>query len=235
MSDKAKVLLWDIESRGLVGDYGSILCIGWQWLGEKTVHVKTIHDISGRHPLDDRELVRWFIENVWNRADIAVGWYSGGHDEPFLRTRAILHGLPAPKDVTTLDLWGKVRKRFKFSRNSLDNVSRHLPGVPRKWYNPAPDFEKVLYGDKAALRRIAHHCKVDVQVTEAAYRKFAPFILTHPRVTHDVGRCRTCGSTSLQRRGWKFSAAKGRQIQVRCNACGSWDAKTEKDLEKRGK
>jgi len=227
---KAKILLWDIESRGLVADYGSVLCIGWRWADEKKVHVKSIHDIPGRHPLDDKALVKWFVKEVWDKADIAVGWYSGGHDEPFLRTRAIIHKLPAPKDVTTLDLWGKVRKRFKFSRNSLDNVSRHL-GLGNKWYNPAGDFEKVLYGDKAAMRRIVKHCYVDVQITVNAYERFKSFILTHPYITKNNGACRTCGRTNLKHRGYAFSAAKGMQFKMRCADCNSWNNKLPKDLE----
>lgn len=227
---EAKILIWDIETRGLQADYGSIFCIGWKWYGEKTVHVKSIHDLPGKHLLDDTELVKWFIEEVWNKADIAVGWYSSGHDEPFLRTRAIIHGLEAPKTVTTLDLWGKVWKRFKFSKNSLDNVTRHLK-LGNKWYNPPEDFEKVLYGDKSAMKRIVKHCRVDVEITEEAYERLKPYILTHPRVTHDAWKCRVCAGENLQRRGYKFSANKGKQIQVRCNDCGAWDAKRIKELE----
>jgi uncharacterized protein YprB with RNaseH-like and TPR domain len=226
----AKILIWDIETRGLQADYGSIFCIGWKWYGEKSVNVKSIHDLPGKHLLDDTELVKWFIEEVWNKADIAVGWYSSGHDEPFLRTRAIIHGLEAPKNVTTLDLWGKVWKRFKFSKNSLDNVTRHLK-LGNKWYNPPEDFEKVLYGDKAAMKRIVKHCRVDVEITEEAYERLKPYILAHPRVTHDSWKCRVCGSESLQRRGYSYSTAKGRQIKVRCNECGAWDSKRMKELE----
>lgn len=228
-SKEARILIFDIETRGLQADYGSVLCIGWKWNDEKAVHVKSIHDIPGKHPLDDKELVKWFIKEVWSEADVAVGWYSSGHDEPFIRTRAIIHGLDAPKDVTTLDLWGKVRKRFKFSRNSLDNVSRHL-GLENKYWNPTQDFEKVLYGDKAAMRRIVKHCVVDVRITQAAYDKFKSFILAHPRVTHDASVCRVCGSDRLERRGWTFSAAKGRQRKVVCKDCKAWQSVKPGDL-----
>ena len=232
--ESARVLCWDIETRGLVGDYGSILCIGWQWWGDSKVHVKSIHDIPGKHPLDDRELVRWFMKEVWAEADIAVGWYSGGHDEPMLRTRAIIHGFKPPKDVTTLDLWGKCWKRFKFSKNSLDNVSRHLK-LGKKWYNPSDDFEKVLYGDKAAMKRIVKHCRIGVEITTAAYKRFGPYVVAHPRVTLDNTRCRRCGSDRLQRRGWRFSALKGKTVQVQCQGCGGWDQKTQAEVGMRSK
>jgi uncharacterized protein YprB with RNaseH-like and TPR domain len=224
-SPRAKILLWDIETRGLQADYGSILCIGWSWLGEKKVQVKSIHDIPGKHPLDDKALIRWFVQNVWNKADIAVGWYSSGHDEPFLRTRSVLHNLEVPKQVTTLDLWGKVWKRFKFSKNSLDNVSRHLK-IGVKYYSPPEDFEKVLWGDKAAMRRIVKHCKIDVELTVKAYKKFAPYVVAHPRVTFDNTACRVCGSSKIQLRGWNFSALKGKTRKVQCQDCGAWDSKS---------
>jgi len=229
-NETAKILFWDIETRGLQADYGTIFCIGWKFKGDRTVQVKSIHDIPGKHVLDDKPLIQWFVENVWSKADIAVGWYSSGHDEPFLRTRMIMHGLSAPKPVTTLDLWGKVWKRFKFSRNSLDNVARKL-GLTRKWYNEDSAFEKVLYGDKASMRAIVKHCRIDVQITEEAYDKFKSYINAHPRVSHAGPGCRTCGSTDLQKRGWRFSAAKGRQRLLFCKSCKGWDQKTQKELD----
>lgn len=226
----AKILIWDIETRGLQADYGTIFCIGWKFLGDKTVQVKSIHDFPGKHVLDDKPLISWFTQNVWNKSDIAVGWYSGGHDEPFLRTRSIMHSLPAPKNVQTLDLWGKVWKRFKFSRNSLDNVARKL-GLTRKWYNEDADFEKVLYGDKAAMRRIVKHCRVDVQITDQAYEKFKSYILAHPRIVHEGWKCRVCGGENLQSRGWRFSNIKGKQRVVWCKDCKTWDSKTSKEVK----
>lgn len=226
----AKILAWDIETRNLVADYGSMLCIGWSWIGEDKVHCKSIQDIPGKHPLDDKALIKWFLEEVWNKADIAIGWYSSGHDEPFLRTRAIIHELPAPKPVTTLDLWGKVFKRFKFSKNSLDNVTRHLK-LPPKWYGPAADFEKVLWGDKGAMKRIVKHCLQDVKATVAAYHRFKPYIVAHPRVTLDNSACRVCGAKDFQRRGYAYSTLKGKLMRVRCKSCGSWDQKIPKELK----
>jgi len=229
---KAKLLFWDIETRGLVADYGSIFCIGWQWEGEKKPHVVSILDKPGRHPLDDSKMVKWFIEHVWNKADVAVGWYSGGHDEPFLRTRAIIHRFPAPKPVTTLDLWGKVWKRFKFSKNSLHNISQHL-GLPPKIWSKSTDFEAILYGDKKAMKRICTHCLRDVETTVAAWKRFAPYVTTHPRLNHDPGKCRVCGSEKLQLRGNYFSAAKGRAKRVQCQnpGCLAWDTRTLKEVE----
>lgn len=227
--ENAKILIWDIETRSLVADYGSILCIGWKWFGDKGApRVLSIHDVPGKHPLDDAELVRLFITEVWNQADIAIGHYSGGHDEPFLRTRALIHELPVPKDVTTLDLWGKVWKRFKFSKNSLDNLTRQL-GLTEKYWNPTEDFEKVLYGDKAALKRIVKHCRVDVEATEELYTRLRPYIVAHPRVTHEKWACRRCGSHNLQSRGWAYSAAKGKVKRVQCMKCKGWDTKGVKE------
>lgn len=229
---EAKILVWDIESRGLVGDYGSILCVGWRWLGEDKVHVKSIHDLPGRHPLDDKPLVKWFIENVWNEADIDVGWYNSGHDQPMLRTRAIIHGLPAPKPVTTCDLWGKVWKRFKFSKNSLHNVAAQL-GLTQKWYNKPQDFEAVLYGDKAAMKRIVKHCRIDVEITTQAYDRFKSYVLSHPRVVlgKQPDKCYVCGHDKLQTRGWVYSHLQGRCRRVRClsKTCGAWGQRPEKE------
>ena len=228
-SPRAKILFWDIETRSLVADYGSIFTIGWKFEGEKKAHVKTIHDIPGKHPLDDSALVKWFSENVWDKADIAVGWYSEGHDEPFIRSRLIIHGDKAPKPVTSLDMWKKVYKRFKFSKNSLDNITRQL-NLGNKYYGPREDFEKVLYGDKQAMARIAKHNRVDVEITERAYERFKTFFTIHPRTTHNLRECRVCGSTNLQRRGWAFSSAKGRAIRVSCKDCGAWDTKLPREI-----
>lgn len=231
-SETAKILIWDIETRSLVADYGSILCIGWKWYGEKKVNVLSIHDMPGKHVLDDKPLVKYFIEEVWNKADMAVGHYSSGHDEPFLRTRALIHKLTVPKDVTTIDSWGKMWKRFKFSKNSLLNVSNHL-GLTPKYFTPTADFEKVLYGDKPAMKRIKKHCKMDVMAEEELYERIKPYIVAHPRVTHGKWECRRCGSNQLQKRGWRYSAQKGKQQLVKCKSCGGWDQKGVKEEPKK--
>src|SRR5678816_4274910 len=40
----SKLLLWDIESTGLKGDFATILCIGYKWYGERTTKVISIMD-----------------------------------------------------------------------------------------------------------------------------------------------------------------------------------------------
>lgn len=226
----AKVLLWDIESGpSLNADFGVILCIGYMWLGEKRPKVVTMQDFAQKTPIDDKPLVKWFLENVWNEADIAVGWYSSGHDEPFLRTRAIKHGLPAPKDVTTLDLWAKFRKRFKLRSNRLATVAEFL-GLEEKTPVKEDAWLAVLYGSKKAMRYIVDHCRRDVEVLREAYERIKSYVKVHPRVTHDYMKCRVCGSSRLQRRGYSYSAAKGKSCKVQCQECWSWDTKLPKEM-----
>lgn len=224
----ARVLIWDIETRNLVGDYGSVFTIGWKWLGEKRIHVKTIHDIPGKHPLDDSALVIWFTENVWNQADVAVGWFSAGHDEAFLRTRLSIHGYTNFKPVTTLDMWKQVKWRFKWSKNTLDNVTRQLD-CPPKYYGPRQDFEKILYGDKAAMKRIAKHNYFDIAATECVYNKLKGFFTAHPRLNYEKGKCHICGSTKLQFRGHQFGANKSRIHRIQCEN-GHWGTRLPREV-----
>jgi uncharacterized protein YprB with RNaseH-like and TPR domain len=220
---EARVLIWDIETRGLEADYGSILCIGWMWNDEGKVHVKSVHDIPGKHFLDDKPLIKWFIENVWSEADHEVGWYNSGHDAPFLRTRALLHGMLPIREVQPVDLWGKIFKRFKFSRNSLDNVAKHLQLDVQKYWNPPADFTKCLVGDKAAMRRIVKHCKHDVLMTKKLYDILGPWARSMPRKRFAINAtCRNCGSEKLQRRGIAYTVHKRPQQRLMCKDCGHW-------------
>jgi uncharacterized protein YprB with RNaseH-like and TPR domain len=231
MNDKAKILVWDIETRSLVADYGSILCIGWQWYGEKKVHVKSIHDVPGKHPLDDKPLVEWFLKNVWDKADMEVGWYNSRHDTPFLRSRALLKGLPPPKEVTNIDMWAKSKFRFKFANNKLMTYARHLHTSKQKYWNPSDDFEKVLYGDKPAMKRLVKHCHHDVVMTMELYEKLKPWWKNHPRVRYAGVNCRTCGSQKLQKRGKAYTAHKYPQQRLHCQNCGHWMQVSTKEAE----
>lgn len=231
MRNEARILVWDIETRNLVADYGSILCIGWRWYGEKRVHVKSIHDVPGKHPLDDKPLVEWFLREVWDLADMEVGWYNSGHDAPFLRSRALLHGLPPIKDVQSVDMWAKSRGRFKFVNNKLMTYARHLHTHKQKYWTPSDDFEKVLYGDKAAMRRIVKHCRHDVDMTYELYERLRPWWKSHPRTKAFGVVCQTCGSQKLQKRGFAYTALRNVKQRLHCQSCGHWMSVSMRDGE----
>ena len=231
MQERAKILVWDIETRNLIADYGSILCIGWQWVGEKKVHVKSIHDIPGKHPLDDKPLVKWFLENVWEKADMEVGWYNCKHDTPFLRSRALLHDLPPIKNVQTIDMWAKSRGRFKFANNRLMTYARHLNTSKQKYWTKTEDFETVLWGHKGAMNRIVKHCRHDVIMTMELYERLKPWWASHPRVTTLGVNCNTCGSQKLQKRGFQYSALRNVKQRLHCQNCGHWMSVSMRDGE----
>lgn len=227
----AKILLVDIECTNLNADFGVCLAFGYKWFGDKKAKCITVHDHPGANVLDDKPLL---VEasKIWAEADIVVTWYGLGFDQPFLNSRLIFHRLPILKDVYHLDLWKTSRKQLKFRNNRLATVSEALRTTQKKTPIDPDAWIKILFGDKKAMKYIKEHCLADVDTLEEVYELMRPLVKAHPRVTHDNWKCRSCGSDRLVRRGWKYSAAKGKQIQTVCKACGSWTALNMKESAK---
>lgn len=177
-----KVLLYDIEvSYGIArawrpgyninlsyGDFikhPSIICISYKFEDEEEVH-----NLRWDSKQDDKTLLSLFI-NVLNQADIIVGHNGDKFDLPWVRTRALFHGLemrPKYKSVDTLKI---ARYRHRFPSNRLDDLGDYL-GVGRKIKTDRQLWvDTVCNGDKEALNRMVEYCDQDVLLLEDVYKK----------------------------------------------------------------
>lgn len=228
-----RILFFDIESTGLNATFGTILCIGWKFLGESKVYCPTILDHSKDNLLDDKGLVRQFSE-VYETADYAVGHYASRFDVPMIQSKLLKYKLSPLPPVPLIDTWRVLRDNFKLHNNRLATAQGFL-NLP---HSKTPlDFDAWLqasHGHKPSLRKIVEHCRLDVLVLEEAFIRLRPWIRNEPsRSLFDPsnGTCVSCGSDKLQRRG--FLTARTRRYQrYQCTACGRWQRENKAETKK---
>lgn len=219
----AKILLWDLETTHLKADFGTLLCAGYKWLGEKKIYVPTIADTKRfqRDPTDDYDLVKSFAE-VLREADIWVTYFGKGFDVKFMQAKMLEHGLGILPNTPHVDLYFVVKQNLALSRKSLGNVATFLNFEAAKTPVDGRTWKKAMAGSRAALKYIVDHCRADVALLEEAYLMLRPLVRQHPRVAQAIEPCRVCGGTRLQRRGLAVRVTKGERYRWHCQNCGSW-------------
>lgn len=216
-----RILLWDLETTHLKADFGTILCAGFRWLGEKEVFVPAISDYSGwkKEPWNDKRLVKEFSE-ILASADIWVTYYGKLFDVPYMQTKLLEHNLPLLPPKPHVDLYFVVKSNTTLSRKRLDNVARHLKLKSQKTPVIGDGWKKAMCGDEKSIKYVVDHCIADVKILEEAYMRLRPLVRQHPRTSLST-LCATCGGNDVQRRGTRIQGKRLVQ-QFCCNSCGSW-------------
>lgn len=173
----------------------AIICIGYKWHGEKTVH-----SLQWDKEQSDRDLVLKFAE-IAGEADELVAHNGDGFDLPWLRTRALLHGVRTDPFAKTIDTLQWARRKFLFNSNRLDYIAKFLGfgGKIKTEFGLWKDV--VLRKDAAALKRMVTYCERDVELLEKVYDRLADHVpcKTHAAVLAggDKWHCPHCGGKNV--------------------------------------
>src|SRR3990167_4063582 len=163
MMSEPKVLIWDIESTNLSATFGTILCVGYKWLGNPKVYVPTILDYSKKGMLDDKGLVKEFAR-VYETSDYTCAHYGSRFDLPMINTKLVKHGLPPLSPKPLLDTWKVARRHLKMHSNRLAALAEYLGCAHSKSPINFDDWLKAAAGNKRALKAVTEHCRLDVLV-----------------------------------------------------------------------
>lgn len=225
-TERAKILIWDIESTGLKGDFATVLCVGYKWFGDPKVHVLSITDFPSfkKDNTDDKRLMQEFMK-VYNQADMTIAYFGTGFDRKMLYTKLLEHRLEIPANIPLIDLFYTVKNNTTLSRKRLATVAEFLELDTQKSPVLGKVWKRAQAGHEPSIRYVIRHCKADVQVLEEAYVRLRPLVRTHPRVA-GAAPCRYCGSDRLQKRGLSLTALGPKQ-RVQCQKCGGWDTRRE--------
>jgi len=212
-------------------DSSEVLCWAAKWQDKKEVMY------SGKDT-DEHSVMITRMHQLMDEADVICTYNGNRFDIPTLHKEFVLLGLPPPAPSKSLDLFKIVRKNFKFPSNKLDYVAQKL-GIGGKVKHEG--FElwiKCMAGDETAWKKMQKYNKQDVVLLEKLYERILPWLsghLNHNLYADGGNACPTCGSHSLQRRGFSVSLT-GRVQRFQCTACGSWSkgSKTEKLTETKG-
>lgn len=192
--DKSRILLYDIETAyGLARvwrpgwkvrvsyddfvKHPSIICISYKWSDSDEVHNLRWNEDTQC----DKQMVKLFV-NEMNKADALCGHNGDKFDLPWIKTRAVFHGIKILPRYKTIDTLKIARYQFKFPTNRLDDLGDYL-GVGRKIKTDRSLWvDTVCNGDKKALDKMCAYCNQDVLLLEDVYNKLKGSIAV---VTHN--------------------------------------------------
>ena len=230
---KVKLLFYDVETApNLSYTWGKweqnvieferdwyILSFAYKWRGGKT-KVVALPDFPRykRDKKDDKYLIRE-LWKLFNEATITVAHNNKTFDNKKANTRFIQLGLPPPAPYKVFDTLPIVRKYFKFDSNKLDDLGRYL-GIGRKVETGGYVlWRECLRGNMKAWRKMKKYNATDVDLLERLYLKLLPWV---QEVQTREG-CPKCGSSELQKRGYRFTVGM-RYQRLQCKSCGGWSS-----------
>ena len=245
----ARILIYDIERFPFLGWYwdrwvdvipmdmtrepGRMSAFGAKWLGSKTTMCFTEYHDDGHENMTRKA---W---DLFDEADVVVGFNSKKFDRRHVRTEFEKYHLPPHSPVREIDLYQVVRSQLNLPSNRLVDVAEFF-GLPQQKmkHEGFRLWRKCMEGDPKAWDKFRRYCKQDVRTHEALYQRVLHLIPAHPHlglyVDDDAPVCGQCGSDALQRRG-HATTQLGRYARFQCTSCGKWSRgkKAEKYAEER--
>jgi len=166
----------DIEAGGLKANFDAMYC----WSIKPRGDDKITSAVIGSWSLKSEKVLVAKLCRALKKFDRIITYNGTLYDIPFIRTRALRHGLEFPEYMALYhhDLYFVARGRLSAHRKSLAAVAGVL-GVSGKLDLDPRDWEAAQFGStksgRAALRRILEHNKQDVRVLEEVHDKLEPF------------------------------------------------------------
>lgn len=230
-----RLLAWDLENSPMLSyhwgrwnqniapiqtvEESRVLCFGAKWLDTGKYVFKAEYEHGRSEMLET-------IHDLLSEADGVLSWNGAGFDTKVMNREFWLEGMNPPAPYKEIDLMRVAKRRFRFSSNKLDSVAKQA-GVGEKVVHEGFSlWPKVMGGDTKARALFKKYQKQDVELLEKLYEKFKPWIPAsmHPNaalIREIPLGCPTCGSESLQRRGYHRTSA-GVFQRFQCTSCGSW-------------
>ena len=194
-----------------------IICISYKWQDKKEVHT-----LVWDQKQSDETLIKEFIE-IMNKADEIIGHNGDRFDIPWVRTRALFHGIKNVPRWRTLDTLKSVRSNLKFPSNRLGDIAKYLGLDVQKMDTSFSLWKNVMKGDQEALDYMVEYCEYDVLVLERVYEKVIGFVplKTHAGVLKggDKWSCPNCGGIDLVRNGTDVTRAGTESQKMKCKSC----------------
>ena len=174
---KEKVGIFDIETTGLKANWSHMLCWCMKENGKDIIHEDLITRTEVRNK-NDKRIIQSAVNEI-KKYDRIIGWYSSRFDLPYLRSRAIYHGIDFPgyKELCQTDAYYIARSKLALHSNRLASVCQFF-GVEAKGHPMTPElWVKSGAGDPESLAIVLEHCREDVNATDEVYqllKKYSP-------------------------------------------------------------
>lgn len=179
------VATFDIETTALdaVGA-GVILCAVVKPLEQEPIVLR--YDTLKQNPGNDYRIVRQLLHTI-QEFDLLVGHNIEQFDWNFIRTRAMIHGIPMPQSPLGYDTMKAFKRTgFKTVPNMVGKPTARLDhvvdmlGIPQEKTALYPrEHWKTVWGNKkerkAAMDKLVNHCIYDVRMNEQVFYSLYPY------------------------------------------------------------
>lgn len=166
----------DIETSNLKANFGIVLC--WCILDDEgNLYEDWMTKADVESGTEDMRVVETCIDTM-KLFDRVCGHYSTYFDIPFLRTRALIHGLefPGVGELYHTDVWRMARKSLCLHSNRQAVVAESLYGKTVKTRISHPDWRQAMMGNMESMKEVVNHCQMDVQDLKKNYETLLPFV-----------------------------------------------------------
>lgn len=207
--------LWN-QNIGLnqISETGQVISFAAKWHGSKPIVFKS--DFHDGHQA--------MVESAWellDKADAVVHYNGKAFDIKHLNREFVIAHMPPPSPHVDIDLLSTVKKSFKFPSNKLQHVATQLELGSKVQHDGFDLWLACMNNEEKAWNIMRKYNKQDVVLTEQLYDELLPWIQPHPNRAlrnNQAFACTRCASTSVQKRGFKYTNSAVYQ-QFSCNTC----------------
>lgn len=191
----------------------AVMVACWKWEGQKKVYSATWDAKQS-----DKELVKT-LAKICESASEIVAHNGDRFDLPWLRTRALFHGVLFPHSLRTVDTLKLSRNQFKFNSNRLDYISKFTGGHGKLPTQFAWWLSIMFDKNKKAMDEMVKYCKMDVLELERVHQIMIPYIKPKVSVTTERLDCPECGSDNTGMKERTMLVSGSVNVRMRCNCC----------------
>jgi hypothetical protein len=205
---------------------GRVMCFAWKWYDTENEDVGFSAEWADGSITARRHLTMVKkAHSLLTEADVVLHFNGERFDLPTLNKEFIEAGLGPPAPYQQIDLLKVARRHYRFASNKLDHLLQELGIGEKVRHSGFEMWVDCMNGVAAAQAEMETYNREDVAQMELLYERMLPWIDTHPNhaLYNDAlePQCPTCGSTSLQKRGFQYAKTQKYQ-RFCCNDCGAW-------------
>lgn len=223
--------LWkqNINLPNLLGE-SEIMCFSAKWHGSKeTIYKSTFHD--------GKEDMLRALHALLEESSAVVTYNGNRFDLKIINQEFLFANMHPPKPYHSVDLLSTMKRRFRGTSNKLDWWLRRLQIGQKLETGGAALWIDCMKGDAKAWNTMKEYNMEDVVQTENLLNRVIAWIPDMPAVAPTISKegdviptC-ACGSTHIQRRGYKTTASGMHYRQYQCQKCGKWFRERTADKE----
>jgi len=233
--DPTKILIYDIETSRVeaklfwtgktyinykqIRGEPKIISVSWRWLGEETVSHLT-WDLKTH---SDEVLMEKFLE-VYNEADMVVGYNNNNFDDRWINARAMKYGLFVNVFVKSFDIIKQSKRLFRLLSYSMDYLAKFMDVTLKQSHEGIIMWDKLEDGtpeeQKEYMAKMIEYNIGDIVTTEEIFLKLRKYMGHKINVsTYEGGEkygCPHCGGTNVELFKVTTTAAGTMQYIMRC-------------------